>query len=349
MGNLLGKNGKKALVLTGFAISLFLIFKYLFPLTAPFLLAFFIVYLCNPWLKKAQQKTHIKKEILLGGILLLFAVLVVMGIWSVVSWGTVHAADLGDGIFMVQERMNGALHDCCLFLEEKFGMNAAQTEVLLLEKITDLAENARTEALPEAAKQSWEYLKSLAAAGAFLGVGFISSMLLCKDYESILEKMGDHQICGEIWNFIEKTAALIGGYLKAQFIILLTISLIAIAGLLIGRVGGAVWLGLLAGLLDALPFIGTGIVLVPTALWQLLCGNPVGAVAAAVAYVLCIAARELLEPRLLGKQAGMYPVIMLLAVYAGVRLFGLTGIFLGPLYAVLFREGSRLLLNRSEK
>lgn len=340
MGSLLGKKGKKALFLAGFAILLFLVFKYLFPLTAPFLLAFLIVYLCNPWLKRVQQKTHIKKEILLGGILLFFAVLIVMGIWSVISWGTVHAAEIGNGMLMVQERMNGALHDGCLFLEDKFGMNAEQTEVLLLEKMSDFAENARSDALPEAAKQSWEYLKEIAAAAAFLGVGFISAMLLCKDYESILEKTESNQICGEVWKFLEKTVSLIGSYLKAQVIILLTISLITIAGLLIGKVGGAVWLGLLAGLLDALPFIGTGIVLIPTALWQLLCGNPVGAAMTAAAYVLCIVARELLEPRLLGKQVGMYPVIMLLAVYAGVRLFGLTGIFLGPLYVVLLKEGA---------
>lgn len=46
--------------------------------------------------------------------------------------------------------------------------------------------------------------------------------------------------------------------------------------------------------------IGTGIVLIPTAIWQLLNENPQGAVFASVTYVACIAARELLEPRLLG-------------------------------------------------
>ena len=49
--------------------------------------------------------------------------------------------------------------------------------------------------------------------------------------------------------------------------------------------------------------------------------------------------RELLEPKLLGKQTGIYPVVMLLSVYGGIRLFGLWGIVLGPLYAVLLKEG----------
>lgn len=339
MGILLGKNGKKALFLAGFAIALYLAFKYIFPLAAPFILAFLIVYSCDPWLKWVQKKTHIRKEILLGGILLLIAAILVFGVWGLLSWGTVHAADIGNGVSYMQERMDEALHESCVFLEYHFGLDAEQAEAFILQKMDAVTQNMRSDALPEAAKQSWEYLKEVLKAGAFLGVGFISSMLLCRDYEGIVAKIGENPAVDAVWQFVEKTVALIGGYLKAQAVILLTISVIAAAGLFIGRVKGALLLGILAGLLDALPFIGTGVVLLPTALWQLLNGNVFGAVVAVIVYVLCIVAREFLEPKLLGKQVSMYPVVMLLAVYAGVRLFGLTGIFLGPLYAVLFREG----------
>lgn len=340
MGILLGKNGKKLLFLAGFAIALYLVFKYIFPLAAPFILAFLIVYSCDPWLKKVQKKTHIRKEILLGGILLLIAAFLLLGVWGLFSWGTVHAADIGDSVAYVQEWMDDVLHDGCIFLEHNFGLDAGQAEAFILARMDSVTENMQSDALPEAAKQSWGYLKEVIGAGAFLGVGFISSMLLCRDYEGIVEKIGENPAVDAVWQFVEKTVSLIGGYLKAQMAILLIISVIAAAGLLVGRVKGALLLGVLAGLLDALPFIGTGIVLVPTALWQLLKGNAFGAVVAVIVYVLCIVVREFLEPKLLGKQVSMYPVVMLLAVYAGVRLFGLTGIFLGPLYAVLFREGA---------
>lgn len=343
MGNLLGKNGKKMLYTASFAIGLFLAFKYLFPLTAPFILSFLIVYLCHPWLSKIQKKTHIRKEILLGGLLLLAAALLLAGVWGLFTWGTVHASEIGNGIDVIYGRMDAALHDCCGLLEKKFGLDAAYAEKMILEKVSLFSEKMQADALPRAAKYSVEYVKKLAQAGAFLGIGLISSMLLCKDYESIVEKMEGNPVFDTIWEYVEKAVSMIGGYLKAQAVILFVISLIAIAGLMIGRIGGAVMLGLLAGLLDALPFIGTGIVLIPTALWQLLSGNFAAAAVAVITYVLCIAARELLEPRLLGKQVGMYPVVMLLAVYAGVKLFGLTGIFLGPLYAVLFREGIKAI------
>lgn len=343
MGVFWGKNGKKLLILTGFGAALFLAFEYLLPLAAPFILSFLIVYLCYPWLKKSQKKTHIRKEILLGGILLLIAAAAGLGVWGMVSWTTVHAAQVGDGLMQAQKQLDHVLHGCCEYLEKQFGLNAVYAEGIIAEKLDRLAENVQTAALPKAVGQSWAYLKELISAGAFLGVGFIASVLLCRDYEGILERLEGNPFFDVVWKFVEKTVALIGGYVKAQLVILLIISMLAVAGLMIGRAEGAVFLGILAGILDALPFIGTGIVLLPTALWQLFSGNIRGAVMAALVYVLCIAAREMLEPRLLGKQTGMYPVVMLFSVYAGVRAFGLSGIFLGPLYLVLFREGAEAI------
>lgn len=338
MGDLMGKNGKRILLLAGFAGLLFLAFKYLFPLAAPFLLAFLIVHFCSPWLDRVQKRTHIRKEILLGGMLLLAAALLLCAVWGVFSWGSVHASGLGEGMAAMQHRMDGALRDCCTFLERNFGMDAAGTYGAIRAKINELLEGLRADALPEAAKRSWEYIRGMIGGIAFLGVSFISTMLLCRDYEVIAGKIGENPMVDAAWQFLDRTASLIGGYLRAQAVILLVISVVATLGLFIGRVRGAAALGLLAGLLDALPFIGTGIVLVPTALWQLLEGNIPGAVCGVVVYVLCVMVRELLEPRLLGKQVGMRPVVMLFGVYAGVRLFGLAGIFLGPLYLVLFRE-----------
>ena len=146
---------------------------------------------------------------------------------------------------------------------------------------------------------------------------------------------------------IDRILRMTGGYCRAQLKILVIISGITVVGLWIGKVRNGLWIGLLAGILDALPMIGTGIVLIPTAIWQLLNENPQGAAFASVTYVACIAARELLEPRLLGAQIGLPPVLMLLSVYAGVKVFGAGGIFLGPLYTVLYTEGLRQIFCRS--
>lgn len=340
MGILLGENGKKMLLWTTLALVLFLVFKYILPLLAPFLLAFSIVYLSYPWLKRVQDRTHIRKEILLGGLLILLAAAAVLGICWLVSMGTAHAAQIGDDAEMVRQQMDEIVQEGCIFLEKRMGLDAYQTRLRLEEQLQDFWKELRTDMFPKAAKQSMEYVKGVLGAAAFLGISFISSLLLCRDYETILQRTEENELLEKGWQFAEKTVAMAGSYLKAQLLILLAVFGIAAAGLFLGRIKGALFWGLLAGLLDSLPFIGTGIVLLPTALLQLFYGNIWGAVTAAFSYVLCIFAREMLEPKLLGRQTGIYPVLMLLSVYAGVRLFGIPGFFLGPLYVVLLREGS---------
>ncbi|MBQ7839556.1 MAG: AI-2E family transporter [Lachnospiraceae bacterium] len=343
MGNFMGENGKKLLIMAGFAAVLYVVFQYFFPLAAPFLLAFLIVYPSYPWVKKVQKKTGIRKELLLGGLLFLTVLLIVLGIWGIVSWGTVHAADIGDSASQMREQVGRTLHDGCIYLEKKFGLNAQETELGILRKAEQLAQNVETQLWPQAARQSVEYLQEFLGVAAFLGISFISCLLLCRDYEKILKQVANSSVLGAAWRYVEKIVHLIGGYLKAQLKIMTVISVVAVAGLLASRIQGAVLLGLLAGILDALPFVGTGIVFLPTALWQLLHGKWGVTVWIIVVYVACIGARELLEPRLLGKQLGIYPVMMLFAVYAGVKVFGITGIFLGPLYVVLLKEGYGVL------
>lgn len=132
--------------------------------------------------------------------------------------------------------------------------------------------------------------------------------------------------------------AFIGTYLKAQFIILLVIALICCIGLKLLGISYGILLGILAGILDALPFIGTGIVLIPVALLQFIQGKLWQAVIVFLIYLLCMGAREVLEPRLMGRRLGIYPVILLLSIYAGVKLFGISGIIKGPFGIVLFKQ-----------
>lgn len=345
MGDFFEKKWKKLLKAAGFAAALLAAFRYALPLAAPFLLAFAVVYACEPMLEYVYEKFHIRREIFLAGIFVLGAGLVIAAVCACFSWGTLHAAKLGDSAALVRERADGALKDCCDFLERHMGVSAGEMERRLLEKWEVLEGQLKKEALPKAVGQSVEWCSRLAGAVGFAGIWMIASVLLCRDYPEIAERIQKTELGKSVWRYAGRTLSLIGGYLKAQAVILTVIFLIAAGGLAAAGVKGGVWIGLAAGILDALPFIGTGLVLIPAALWQLILGNTGSALIIAASYAGCVIAREYLEPKLLGKQTGMYPVVMLLSVYAGVKLFGLSGIFLGPLYAVLLKEG----LTESEK
>lgn len=365
MGNVWKENQKKILTVCAAGIGVYVGFRYLFPLLSPFLLAFCIVYLLNPWLNRMQKRTHIKKEVLLALVLVLAAVLVLGLLAALLQYAAGEAGTLVENWDGISRQVGGQIEvffgDCCMFVEEHFGLDAGKVEQVVLERVEVFIEELRVELVPNLMKESWWYVRKLISAAAFLGVGFIASLLLCRDYDSLMRNLGQNggrererddggkwktdsaekpesRLLTAVIAAAERILSLVLEYVKAQALILLVIMAIASAGLWLGNVGNAFVLGFFAGILDALPFIGTGVILLPTALWQLICGRAGTALWCLAVYICCVGARELLEPKLMGKRTGVYPVFMLLSVYAGVKLFGLSGILKGPLSLVVLME-----------
>ena len=120
--------------------------------------------------------------------------------------------------------------------------------------------------------------------------------------------------------------------------------LLLTAGFLLLRIPYAFLAAALGALIDALPFFGSGLLLVPWTALSLLQGEPVRAVGLLVLYGLICLTRSLLEPRLYGKQSGVSPLLTLLALYGGFRLFGFWGMLLAP---ILLSIGSAVINQRN--
>lgn len=125
------------------------------------------------------------------------------------------------------------------------------------------------------------------------------------------------------------------GWLRAQLkLMVLTFSLVC-AGLLLLRIPFApVWAALIA-LVDAVPMLGTGLVMVPWSLICLLEGNAVRALGMLGIFAAATLSRSVLEPRFLGRQLGLDPLVTLAALYLGYRLFGFPGLLFSPVLAVI--------------
>ena len=203
--------------------------------------------------------------------------------------------------------------------------------------------------MPGMLSQSLEWLKGLAVVGGFLITFLIATVLLAKDYDEIMNGLLDREECHVLLEIICGIIRYIATFVKAQIIIMSIIGLlIAIILSVAGIRHGFVW-GLLAGLLDAFPFVGTGIILVPLSLQQFFYGDYVRAVVCILTYVGCIFVREFLEPRLIGKRVGVSPIAILLSIYAGIQLFGVWGIIAGPLGFVLINQTYQSLERRNEQ
>ena len=134
-----------------------------------------------------------------------------------------------------------------------------------------------------------------------------------------------------------------GDYLKAQAVIVLVVIALCVTGLWLMGNPYALLAGILIGLLDALPFIGTGTILLPWALIQVFRKEFFKAAACATLFLVANTAREVLEPKLLGKKLGVYPIVIAAAVYGGMYLYGAAGVVLGPLTLLIVAEWAKEL------
>lgn len=94
-----------------------------------------------------------------------------------------------------------------------------------------------------------------------------------------------------------------------------------------------VWAAVIA-VVDAFPILGCGTVLLP---WSLICflqGQRARAMGLLGVYALVWLTRSVLEPKLLGKELGLDPLLTLLSIYAGLKLFGFLGMLLAPMLAM---------------
>lgn len=126
----------------------------------------------------------------------------------------------------------------------------------------------------------------------------------------------------------------VGGWFLAQVKLMVMTFAILAAGLLILRIPYALLWALAISFIDALPVLGTGAVLLPWALICLLQQQTARAIGLGGIYVIISVTRSVLEPKLVGKQLGLDPLVTLMALYAGYKLWGFGGMILAPLLTV---------------
>lgn len=109
-------------------------------------------------------------------------------------------------------------------------------------------------------------------------------------------------------------------------------------GFLLLRVERPLLWAVITAVVDAIPILGTGTVLIPMAVLALLLGRQVQAIGLAALYITAMMTRSALEPKLVGRELGINPLLTLIALYAGFRLWGIPGMILSPILVVTVRR-----------
>lgn len=320
------------LLITG-AVYFFL--EFISPLVTPLLVAILLVAVSVPFFDRIRKKIKFPRTFLMGIFMVFVVSLLGVLIWLFVTKIAACIPDVLDNLQGVESGVTVFIRNCCDGIERRFGINADEMETIIIERINVFIEHFQTNVMPGMVGESLSYAKYVISIGAFLAVTAIAVILLVKDYDKIMAGLRHNEESRWFLEIVWQVIYYIGTFLKAQLIIMFVLCVLCTVVLSIAGVDNSVFFGILAGVLDLLPFIGTGIVLIPLAIWHLLNGWYVQAVVCLLLYAGCAILREMLEPKLIGEKVGIYPIAILLAVYAGLKLFGGWGIIKGPLGLVV--------------
>lgn len=123
-----------------------------------------------------------------------------------------------------------------------------------------------------------------------------------------------------------------------QMVLILISTIIIIIGFIIFRISNPIILGIVCGILDLLPYVGTIIVFIPIIIYNIIVKNYIIAFGLICLYILVQVIREILEAKLMSNKLDIHPLIIFLSIYIGIKVFGMIGIFVGPLYSIMVKD-----------
>jgi sporulation integral membrane protein YtvI len=125
------------------------------------------------------------------------------------------------------------------------------------------------------------------------------------------------------------------GFIKAQLTLISITTVIILIGLLILRVDYAITIALATGIVDIIPYLGTGAVFVPWIIYSSISGDTGLAIGLGVLYIIVLVQRQIMEPKILSSSIGLDPLATLIALFVGFKLIGFLGLIVGPVTLVI--------------
>ena len=319
----------------GIAVLVFLFFRYVLMLLLPFALAFLLAYLLRRPAESIAKKLHLSVRFSRMVFSLLALLILFCGIgflvyavaseaWRFVS-GLSESGKLQQMLSAILRFPHGILGS---------GETAAEWE----EQLSSAISAAASSALSGVLSSMTAVAASVPRILFFLLVAVVSVLYISWDLDRVVLRIKNllpPAIRAHTTAFKDGFLKTVLLYLRSYGILMLMTFVLIFVGLLILRAEYAVLLAAVIALLDVLPVIGVGTVLVPWSIVSFLMGNTARGIGLLVLLAAHEIMRQIAEPRILGKSLGVHPLVTLILLYAGYSLFGFFGLLLVPAVGVL--------------
>ncbi|EGK07176.1 sporulation integral membrane protein YtvI [Desmospora sp. 8437] len=341
----------RTLLVVAVTVSAYYLCVLAFPLTYPFLIGWLIAMSVEPAVRLLEVRARFPRWagvtltliMLVGGTLSLLIYLVsriVMELTNLAEYLPQFFNRMNQYLLDTFIRENGELNEMIHNIQKYMENNPRQSSEIL----TSIREN-----LGVVTNKGTQFITDiLAGIGSFLGnLPYYATVLVFIILAAFFIGIDWPRLRGRLLSLIpgrvSKTGNLVirdlkkalFGFVRAQLTLISITAVIVWIGLSLLGVEYALILALITGAVDLLPYLGVGTVMVPWATYLMLAGNFRFGLAIAVLYVVILVVRQTLEPKLVATNIGISPLLTLVALFIGLKLFGVFGLILGPVITVL--------------
>ena len=331
-------------------IGLFFLLRWLLPLVSPFIIAWLIALIINPIVNFLEKKAKMPRMLAVMLTLGLFILLVITLFTFLTAKIIIELTQL---INILPVYLNQVQTYLSHFLTQEIVLNlfnqmeniVASLDPIYQEKITetirsgiDYTTQAATKLFVFLLNGLLGFFTALPSTALLLIISFAAALFISKDWYRIRngiirmmpQKMAESSKL--IWGYLRKAAF---GFIWAQAILISVTGALVVFYLMILGVEYAITIGLVMALFDLLPYLGVGTILIPWAVYCLIIGDYKLGIALGILYLIIAIARQLLEPKIVGDNVGLDPLLTLIALYVGIQVFGVAGALIGPVVLVV--------------
>ena len=337
------------------AALIYLFGRYLFDLLLPFIVAALIAAAVSPLAKSISRHSRIPRRIAAAALVFILLLISSISLPLAAKRLITELRELAAGFGEEGSALNGFIGETAHFVNgvaeklssalksgEGGGVSSERIDAFLSGLAASAAESISA-FLPSMISSVASSLPRMLLA---LAVTVISAFYFALDKDRISEAFTSilPTALRSRLPFIKKEAAQTAGrYLRAYSLILLITFSEVFFGLSIIGVEYAFLLALIISIVDVLPVLGVGTVLVPWSIVSFITGELRTGTGLLILYISVVIVRQFIEPKIIGESLGIHPLLSLISMYIGLRLFGILGVLLAPAAVVAirsFRAGS---------
>ena len=363
---------------------IYVFFKYLFWIAAPFLLSFFFAVLLQKPLRILDKKTNHKAHSFWSIFLVVVSIAVVIvpvaliltsvfgKISAFIGYVSEQLSDISSFLSTIENwllnaiqflpkgiynSVSGSITD----LFDKLQPNAVEGAASSAGLLSSLDLGSLTSKLTSGVSNVYSVVKGVPSILIGVVIGLVAWILFTKDYDYLVRfiqnQLPDDKK-GVLVEFKQVFSKTILTMFKAYGIIMcitfcelfLGFSIMSLFGIM--NNGYFAIIALAIAVFDILPVAGSGGILIPWSLFSLIYGNYKQAIGLIVLYIIITVIRQYVEPKIVGTSLGVHPIVTLMGLYFGLKLFGFMGMFIVPLTVMTlkaFNDAGRISIWKTSK